>query len=438
MVKRLLILLAVLAAALPLSSAAAAPPAAPALQSAPCAVAAAAAIAQRGKDYVWGAKGPNAFDCSGLTSWAWSQAGYNIGPSTYDQARAGVAIPCNLGQLAGASTTCWQPGDLVFLRYSGGQHVAMYIGDGLFADAYNESAGVIIHQVQNDSFYQANFWQARRIVDCGDGVSVPVPSPDALPSSVPGLEELPDILDPLSFVVLQCGECNPDGTLILPATQWSEQWPQGFEALDLARVFRLVISWLAWQISEIIRQLICWLLSMLALLAGILESAVNGIIFGINSLFKLLVLLWLTFKAWFLAFWELLEQIRAALLGLSSGLAGLAEFGRLVLEVIALVLLVLGRLLVLVGQLGMVIIGFLGWLGGLAIGFFLTLQLALSGTVVPSQLASTHPFFYAVRGLGEGWRDSGIGWTLPVLWAMAWMAFIYWLAKFFSIGDGSK
>lgn len=45
--------------------------------------AAAAALSQRGKPYVWGAKGPNSFDCSGLTQWAWAHGGVRLGPDTY-------------------------------------------------------------------------------------------------------------------------------------------------------------------------------------------------------------------------------------------------------------------------------------------------------------------------------------------------------------------
>jgi cell wall-associated NlpC family hydrolase len=54
--------------------------------------AAAAALTQRGKPYVWGAKGPNSFDCSGLTQWAWAHAGVRLGPDTYSQVQQGVPV----------------------------------------------------------------------------------------------------------------------------------------------------------------------------------------------------------------------------------------------------------------------------------------------------------------------------------------------------------
>lgn len=406
--------------------------AAPLPQSAPCAVAAAAALGKRGAPYVWGEKGPVAFDCSGLTSWAWAQAGYSIGPSTYDQATRGVAIPCRLSDLDGASTTCWQPGDLIFLRYTGGQHVAMYIDNGLFADAYNTATGVIIHNVAADSFYQAHFWQARRIVDCGDGLSIGSTTADPLPNLPPSIEEIPDILGSVVFNTPQCSECSTDGSTILLENEWSGSWPQGFEALNLPLVFQTVISWLAWQIQEIIRQLICWLLTMLQLLANILAAALNTMIYGVNSLFKMLVLLWLSFRAYFYAFWELFEDVRRLLAALGEGLAGLAELGRLIGSVGALLIALLGRLIVMLGELAIAIMGVVGWLGGIVLGLFVSLQLGLASTTMPAQLAETHVIYRATRGTLEGVRDSRIGWLFPVLWGMAYVAFVTWLARFLS------
>ncbi len=78
----------------------------------------AAAASQLGTPYVWGGASPGGFDCSGLTMWAWAQAGVSLPRTTYDQRNAGQVVP--LSQL--------QPGDLVF--YSGFGHMAMYAGGG--------------------------------------------------------------------------------------------------------------------------------------------------------------------------------------------------------------------------------------------------------------------------------------------------------------------
>jgi hypothetical protein len=67
-----------------------------------------AALTKQGTPYVWGAKGPKVFDCSGLTQWAWGQAGVTIGPDTYTQVKQGV--PVAPGDV--------QAGDLIFPKYS--------------------------------------------------------------------------------------------------------------------------------------------------------------------------------------------------------------------------------------------------------------------------------------------------------------------------------
>jgi peptidoglycan DL-endopeptidase CwlO len=84
------------------------------------------ALAQRAKPYRWGAEGPHAFDCSGLTWAAWRAAG--------------VAIPRTAaGQLAGLPpvTGRLQPGDLLIYRSRGptGRHVAMVVGSGRMVEA---------------------------------------------------------------------------------------------------------------------------------------------------------------------------------------------------------------------------------------------------------------------------------------------------------------
>ncbi len=89
------------------------------------------ALAQVGDAYVYGAAGPNAFDCSGLTMMAWAQAGVGLPHSSSAQYGSGPHIA------AGAL----QPGDLVFY-YSPISHVGMYIGNGMIVHAANPGAGV--------------------------------------------------------------------------------------------------------------------------------------------------------------------------------------------------------------------------------------------------------------------------------------------------------
>ena len=89
------------------------------------------AMAQVGDAYVYGATGPNAWDCSGLTMMAWAQAGVALPHSSSAQYNSGPHV----------AASDLQPGDLVFY-YSPISHVGMYIGNGMIVNAENPSAGV--------------------------------------------------------------------------------------------------------------------------------------------------------------------------------------------------------------------------------------------------------------------------------------------------------
>jgi cell wall-associated NlpC family hydrolase len=89
------------------------------------------ALAQVGKPYVYGAAGPSAFDCSGLTMASWAQAGVSLPHSS--SAQMGYGTPVSISAL--------QPGDLVFY-YSPVSHVGIYIGNGMIVNAENPSVGV--------------------------------------------------------------------------------------------------------------------------------------------------------------------------------------------------------------------------------------------------------------------------------------------------------
>ncbi|MCW2787457.1 MAG: hypothetical protein JWP74_3974 [Marmoricola sp.] len=95
------------------------------------AAAVAYAMAQVGKAYVYGAAGPSAFDCSGLTMRAWGAAGVALPHSSNAQQGSGARV----------SESQLEPGDLVFY-YSPVSHVGMYIGNGLIVNAENPSMGV--------------------------------------------------------------------------------------------------------------------------------------------------------------------------------------------------------------------------------------------------------------------------------------------------------
>jgi cell wall-associated NlpC family hydrolase len=122
---RAAVLRGLVADALPGIAAPAPPGARPAMGSR-AARAVAFVLRQRGKPYRWGAEGPGAFDCSGLTWAAWRSAGVTI-PRTAAGQLAG--LPRVRGRL--------QPGDLVIYRSRGPsrRHVAMVIGPGRMVEA---------------------------------------------------------------------------------------------------------------------------------------------------------------------------------------------------------------------------------------------------------------------------------------------------------------
>jgi peptidoglycan DL-endopeptidase CwlO len=89
------------------------------------------ARAQIGKPYVWGATGPDSYDCSGLTQAAWKAAGVILPRTTYDQVGAGTTV-----SLADA-----RPGDLIFF-YDDISHVGLYVGNGMMIHAPKPGAYV--------------------------------------------------------------------------------------------------------------------------------------------------------------------------------------------------------------------------------------------------------------------------------------------------------
>jgi peptidoglycan DL-endopeptidase CwlO len=110
-------------------------PATPAQPAAPAAVgggsakaqtAVAYARAQLGKPYVFGAAGPDAFDCSGLTMMAWAAAGVSLPHYAPSQMQDGSVVPIDVSAML--------PGDLIFL-YPDVGHVEIYAGNGMAISA---------------------------------------------------------------------------------------------------------------------------------------------------------------------------------------------------------------------------------------------------------------------------------------------------------------
>lgn len=103
-----------------------------------------AASTRIGSPYVWGATGPNSFDCSGLTSWAYKEAGISIPRTSQAQVGGGTQV----------SKADLQPGDIVAF-YSGASHVGIYAGNGQVLHAPSSGSSVSYAPLDSMPFYGA-------------------------------------------------------------------------------------------------------------------------------------------------------------------------------------------------------------------------------------------------------------------------------------------
>ena len=99
---------------------------------------------QLGKPYVWGATGPNSYDCSGLTQDAWKAGGVSLPRTTWDQVKVGTKV----------AKSAMKPGDLIFF-YDDISHVGIYVGDGRMIHAPKPGAKVRYESVDYMPFHSA-------------------------------------------------------------------------------------------------------------------------------------------------------------------------------------------------------------------------------------------------------------------------------------------
>ncbi|MGV9413937.1 C40 family peptidase [Nocardia sp. NPDC003693] len=116
-------------------------PAAPAApQVSPRQEAVNAAMSRIGSPYVYGATGPNAFDCSGLVKWSYAQAGIDLPRTSYEQLNAGYPV----------SADALEPGDVV--SFYGGGHTGIYVGDGNVVHASTSGQPVKVAPISSMPF----------------------------------------------------------------------------------------------------------------------------------------------------------------------------------------------------------------------------------------------------------------------------------------------
>ena len=113
-----------------------------------------------GRPYVWGAEGPDAFDCSGLMQYIFARIGTDLPRRAIDQSRAGEAV----------GRRRLERGDLVFFstdtRRSLVTHVGIYEGDRVMINA-SSRAGRVRRDDLDDEYWADRFMFARRIGNAG-------------------------------------------------------------------------------------------------------------------------------------------------------------------------------------------------------------------------------------------------------------------------------
>lgn len=112
--------------------------------------------AQLGKPYVWGAEGPNSFDCSGLVYYVYGKNGVRMPRTSREQANVGTTV----------SQSQLKPGDLIFSSTDGSggvNHVGIYIGNGQMVHA-PKPGDVVKTTSISSSYWQNTFVKAKRVL----------------------------------------------------------------------------------------------------------------------------------------------------------------------------------------------------------------------------------------------------------------------------------
>ncbi len=128
---------------------------------------------QIGKPYVFGAEGPNTFDCSGLMQWLYGRYGVKLPRLAHQQAQYGIAVPKSVASM--------KPGDMVFSSWDGrtSSHVGIYVGGGQIINAPQPGERVKLQKLT--SGYMSHVDNVRRVpgVDgvAGGPTTIPAGSP---------------------------------------------------------------------------------------------------------------------------------------------------------------------------------------------------------------------------------------------------------------------
>jgi cell wall-associated NlpC family hydrolase len=97
-----------------------------------------------GTPYVWGGSSPSGFDCSGFVQYVYRQMGVNLPRISADQARSGARV--DVGKLQAGDLVAWDNST----RNNGADHIAIYIGGGLIAEAPRPGVALRVRKLGNN------------------------------------------------------------------------------------------------------------------------------------------------------------------------------------------------------------------------------------------------------------------------------------------------
>jgi len=364
-----------------------------------------------GTSRVWPRTGPHSFDCSSLVWWSWTLAGKDVGVTTYQLQNNGWRLPCGADDLA--SEGCYQPGDLIFLKFpGGGQHVAMVLSPApilLIADCYHHQRGCLIHA--DASLYREHFWQARRITACNiQGTGTTLWGYDIEPtiSGIPTGEiirfsDIPDFSDYVAYQMPSCAYCTEDGTTLIPdrvppgnlrADRAAELLPTRADFirdvdflgvsvpyLDPLNAILKLLGWATFMLTQLLYDLICWLLIVMQHLINGLLLILNGILRALNYASRVLIWLWITSTGWAIGLWIWLGGLTALINWLTMQGALLIAWTGEIFSLALSAFTVVGRLIMELGTLMMALLGLLNWIGVLVLTMLLLILDAMSVSV---------------------------------------------------------
>lgn len=237
----------------------------------------------------------------------------------------------------------------------------------------------------------------------------PPPPQFPIPENPVEWTALPDLMPYVQLMVPQCGQCNAGGSVMLER----KPPPQVDMLLDPFSPFK----WLAWALEDALLRLICWLLSMLQMLANLFAMVVNLAIWAANQAWHFLVFAWITLQQWSGVFWYLIELIRWLLWWLQSLWTTIEVWGLALLNLLGIALSLIslvGESLLLLVTMG---INIFGWIGAVALTPIVSLQIGFSSTTTPTYLIDNHVVYFMIRGtldalLSDFWI--GLFWRLLV------------------------